>query len=144
MTVLLLVGDGELHNTIEKKVKNLGLSDSVIFSGVRSDAHDLLQAMDVFVFPSIYEGLGIVTIEAQAAGLPCIVSDVIPKEADVTDLIKKISLKEPLDVWVENIIKFSNGYKRRNTYKEIKNAGYDIYDMVKQIEGFYLSCRGGS
>ena len=103
--VLMLVGDGELKQIIQEKIENLGLCDSVIFTGVRSDIPDLLQAIDVFVFPSIFEGLGIVAVEAQAAGIPCIVADTIPKEAYITDLIKSISLSEPVDVWSKAILK---------------------------------------
>jgi len=137
-TVLLLVGDGELRKSIENRVVDLGLSDSVIFTGVRSDIPELMQAMDVFVFPSLYEGLGLVAIEAQAAGLRCVVSDSIPKEAFVTDLIKSLPLEEPVDIWAKSILQYSKGYVRKNTYEVIKNNGYDILDIAKWLESFYL------
>lgn len=137
-TVLLLVGDGELRKSIENQVVDLGLSDSVIFTGVRSDIPELMQAMDVFVFPSLYEGLGLVAIEAQAAGLRCVVSDSIPKEAFVTDLIKSLPLEEPVDIWAKSILQYSKGYVRKNTYEVIKNNGYDILDTAKWLESFYL------
>ena len=136
--VLLLVGDGELRQTIIEKVENLGLSDNVIFTGVRSDIPELLQAMDVFVFPSLYEGLGIAVIEAQAAGLHCIVADTIPKEAYITDLIESIPLTEKEDIWAERILKYNNGYNRQNTYEEVKSKGYDIYETTRWLEEFYL------
>lgn len=135
--VLLLVGDGELRKSIEDKVEKLGLLNNVIFAGVRTDISQIMQAMDVFIFPSLYEGLGIVAIEAQAAGLPCIVADTIPQEAYVTDLIKCISLKESVYIWAEAILKYDNGYNRRNSYKEVKDRGYDINDTAKWVEKFY-------
>ncbi|MHA1381521.1 MAG: glycosyltransferase family 1 protein [Candidatus Helarchaeota archaeon] len=138
-TVLLLVGDGELRSSIEKKVRDLGLKNSVIFTGVRADIPALLQAMDVFVFPSLFEGLGIVVIEAQASGLPCIVSDAIPKEAYVTDNIENLSLKESIEIWTDKILKHIHD-KRENKYQEIVEKGYDIEETVQWLQEFYLTC----
>lgn len=135
-SVLMLVGDGELRKSVEKKVSDLGLTDSVIFTGVRSDIPELLQMMDVFVFPSLYEGLGIVTIEAQAAGVQCIVADTVPDEVFITDLIKKVSLRKSAKAWADIILQCQN-YKKRNTIKEIKSAGFDIKDTANKIEAFY-------
>ena len=135
--VLLLVGDGELRKVIEEKARNLGLIDSVMFTGVRTDTADLYQAMDVFLFPSLYEGLGIVLIEAQAAGLKCIVSDVIPKEAHVTDLIKPISLKANVEIWADEVLK-SASYERSANNSIIIEKGYDIKDTAKRLEDFYF------
>ncbi|AFA48879.1 glycosyltransferase EpsF2 [Acetobacterium woodii DSM 1030] len=134
--VLLLIGEGELKPQIEKKVINLGLHDSVLFTGVRSDIPELLQAMDIFVFPSLYEGLGIVTIEAQTSGLPCIVADTIPKEAFITELIQKIPLKEDKKLWVEEILKFKDA-NNRETPKEIMVSGFDIEEKAHEIESLY-------
>src|SRR5699024_11694931 len=92
--VLILGGTGEEFDSIQDKAKHLNLNDNIIFTGSTSEIPDLMQAMDVFIFPSIYEGLGIVAIEAQSAGLPTIVSENIPKEAYLTDLIYKISLSQ--------------------------------------------------
>jgi glycosyltransferase involved in cell wall biosynthesis len=138
-STLLLVGDGELRESMENRVHELGLTDNVIFTGIRADIPELLQAMDVFVFPSLYEGLGIVAIEAQAADLPTIVSDSIPKDAFITDLIDSISLKESLDIWANAILRYSVGYERNNRYKEIKTNGYDICDTTEWLESFYLN-----
>lgn len=135
--VLMLVGQGELEQEIRKKVADLDLTDSVVFTGVRSDIPDLLQAMDVFVFPSLFEGLGIVAVEAQAAGLKCIIADTIPKEAYVTDLIDSLSLQESVDTWAEKVID-SYPYERRNTFKEIYDSGYEIKETSKWLEKFYL------
>ena len=137
--VLLLIGDGELRSVIESKISKLQLENNVILVGIRSDIPELLQAMDVFVFPSLFEGLGIVAIEAQAAGLPCIVADTIPQEAFVTDIIESLSLKVSPEIWANKILDYKN-HKRRNTYHEIVNKGYDIKETVKWLEKFYLTC----
>ncbi|MGY6766144.1 glycosyltransferase family 1 protein [Faecalibacterium prausnitzii] len=136
--VLLLVGDGDLRSKIEDKINKLGLSNRVIFTGVRKDIPDLLQAMDVFLFPSLYEGLGVVTIEAQASGLPCIVSDAVPNEAFITELIQPISLDKSPEHWAKEILRYSEGYMRKNTSSEIKENGYDVKDTAKWLESFYL------
>lgn len=137
--VLLLVGDGELRSSIEKKIKVLKLVDNVILTGVRSDIPELLQAMDVFVFPSLFEGLGIVVVEAQAAGLPCIIADTIPQEAHVTDLIENLSLNDSSAIWTNKILEQIN-HKRKDTYQEIVKCRYDIKEIVKWLEDFYLTC----
>ncbi|MBN8193799.1 glycosyltransferase family 1 protein [Bacillus sp. NTK074B] len=136
--MLMMIGDGNLRDSIERKVNSLGLQESVIFTGVRPDIQDLLQAIDIFVFPSLFEGLGIVTVEAQASGLRCIVADVIPNEAYVTNLVDAISLSSPIDTWANAILKYAKGYERKNTYEEIKSNGYDICDTVNWLESFYL------
>jgi len=117
----------------------LNLTNNVILTGVRSDIPELLQAMDVFVFPSLFEGLGIVVVEAQAAGLPCIVADTIPREAHVTNLIENLSLNEPPVIWAKTILR-KLSYKRRDTQQEIIKCGYDIKETVKWLEEFYLTC----
>ncbi|MBV1817956.1 glycosyltransferase family 1 protein [Clostridium cochlearium] len=138
-SILLLVGDGEIRPYIQKHIDDLGINDKVKLTGVVGNVNDYMQAMDVFVFPSIFEGLGIVAIEAQTSGLPCIVAETIPKEAYVTDLIKSVSLKEPVDIWAETILKYIAVYERRNTYKQIKCSGYDIFETAKWFEEFYLN-----
>lgn len=137
-SVLLLVGDGELRKQIEHKVESLGLKDDVIFTGVRSDIPDLNQAMDVFVFPSLFEGLGIVAVEAQAAGLHTICSDVVPHEVKLTDLVDFVSLNDSAEEWANVILKYNNGYARENTTDIIKQKGYDIHTTAKQLQRFYL------
>lgn len=133
---LILVGDGMLRSEIAKKIRHLGIEDRVIQTGVRPDVANLLQAMDVFVLPSIYEGLGIVAIEAQAAGIPCIISDTVSAEACITKETIKLSLQDTPEVWASKAIELSR-LPRRNTYEEICDAGYDIVSNAKKLETFY-------
>lgn len=137
--VLLLIGAGKIIYKIQEKVKKLDLENSVKFLGIRSDIPNLLQAMDIFLFPSFYEGLGVTLVEAQAAGLKSIVSDTVPEEVKITDLIEFISLKKPAVYWADKILKYKSGYERKNMYKEIVDSGYDIKKNVKLLENIYLN-----
>lgn len=140
---LLLVGDGSQRPTIEQKAVKLGLSDRVIFTGVRSDiAQLMLGAMDVFLFPSLYEALGFVRLEAQACGLPCIVSDTVPEEGDVVkSLVQRISLSQPASVWSEMILN-TRHTKARITQSEaldlVKQSRFNIQNCIKNLEKLYL------
>lgn len=135
--ILILIGDGELKSHIFEKVKNYGLGDRVIFTGVRSDVNELLQAMDVFVFPSIYEGLPVTVIEAQAAGLPCLISDTITNEVCITALVQQLSIKQGIISWGEKI-ELLNGKIRSSFIDDIKQYGYDINTSVVNLEKFYF------
>jgi glycosyltransferase involved in cell wall biosynthesis len=137
--VLLLVGDGELREQIENKVQKLGLKDKVIFTGVRTDIPELLQAMDVFLLPSFYEGLPVTLVEAQAAGLKVFASDTITTEIAITDNITFLSLQKSTEFWAEKINNANVGYERKGIKKEIIDAGYDVEDSAKWLENFYLS-----
>lgn len=134
--VLLLVGNGELKQNIEGKAKALGIADSLIFAGIRSDVPDLLSAMDVFVFPSFYEGMPNTVIEAQATGLPCVIADTITKEACVTDCVHFMSLVDSAEKWVDKILESkNNNIVDRSLYSKVmKNRGYDINDVVKMFK----------
>ena len=137
--VLLLVGEGELKQEMIQKVETLGLKDSVMFLGYRGDVHEIMQAFDVFLFPSLFEGLPVAMIEAQAAGLPCVISDTIPAEVKITDLVEFNSLSKSSPYWAEQITKYKNGYHREDRSEEIVKSGYDIKDNAKWLEGFYLT-----
>jgi len=138
-SALVLVGEGELRRQIETRARILKLEESVIFLGIRNDIPDILQAFDLFLFPSKYEGLPVVIIEAQAAGLKCIVSDGIPQEAAIIpDLVEFISLKEKSLYWANEVLKYENNYNRRNSSEEVRISGYDINDNVKWLENFYF------
>lgn len=135
---LLLVGGGEGMNPVREKAKNLGIQDRIIFTGVRSDVNRLMQAMNVFVFPSLYEGLPVTMIEAQASGLPCIISDHVSDECIVSrGLVSGMPLEESPARWAECILQQSDR-RHENHRKEIQEAGYDISTAAKKLEKFYL------
>lgn len=137
---LLLIGDAVENkiylNEAKQKVKDLGLEKKVKFLGMRKDVSELMQVMDCFVLPSRFEGLPLVGVEAQAAGLPCFFSDTITKEIQITNLVKFISLQESTKLWAEEIIKSKN-FVRKNTSEEIIKNGYDINFEISKIERFY-------
>lgn len=133
---LILIGDGELREKIKQKVKKFNLEKQVIFEEAVKNVQDYYNAMDIFIFPSLYEGLGIVLIEAQASGLNCLVSDKVPKNVAITDRIEFISLNKPANYWSKKII--VNAEKRTEKYKSMINTKYDIKNCVKKIEKIYL------
>ena len=136
--VLLLVGGGDDMPKIEAKAQSLGIAEHVRFLGVRSDVADLLQAMDVFVFPSLYEGLPVTMVEAQASGLPCLISDKVPPECILTNgLVDIMSLSASPDEWAEKIIKMRN-VPRIDRHAEIAAHGFDITTEAVKLQEFYL------
>ncbi|MGG1573182.1 glycosyltransferase family 1 protein [Fictibacillus sp. NRS-1165] len=137
-SILLIIGDGYLRGNIEKKVNELGLEKNVIFTGIRTDISDLLQAMDVFIFPSLYEGLPVTLVEAQASGLPCLVSKNITTEVEITKLIEFISLEKPPGYWADQALHNANNMQRQNTSNEIRESGYDVKENANWLENFYL------
>lgn len=137
-SVLMLVGDGDLRHEIEQKVQDLGLSDKVIFTGIRSDVNDLMQAMDVFLFPSLYEGLPVTMVEAQASGLKCIISDKVPLECKMTENVVVVRLEESPQKWAKEVLKYEK-YERQNTKEEIVKANFDIKANAKYLQEFYLN-----
>ncbi|MDK2901610.1 MAG: hypothetical protein PWR14_514 [Thermosediminibacterales bacterium] len=140
-SILLLIGDGEFEKQIKQKVKKLNLEKSVFFFGVRNDVSDLMQAFDVFLLPSLFEGLPLVGIEAQAAGLKCIMSDTITDEIKIIDLVEFVSLSKSPKEWAQKILKYANGYNRKNVYKEILNAGYEVKYAAKKLQDYYLNLK---
>ena len=135
---LLLVGDGDEISNIKNKVQKLQLNNSVIFTGVRTDVNRLLQAMDVFVFPSLYEGFPVTMVEAQASGIPCIISDKVPDECIITEgLVDVKSLSDSSEKWAECILS-KKEVKRRNVSDDIIKSGFDIKSAAKWLEEFYI------
>lgn len=131
---LVLVGDGEDRKKIVDKIKLLKLEEKVILTGVRQDINEIYSMFDIFVFPSLYEGLGIVLIEAQVNGLRCLVSDTVPKTTKVSNGIKYLSLKDS-SVWVKEFSKYqSNGHQVK--YNKLLND-YNIDFLVKKLEKIY-------
>lgn len=135
---LVLVGDGIGRDKIRKKVQNMNIQDKVIFTGIRSDVHRLMQAMNVFVFPSLYEGLPVTMIEAQASALPCVISDHVSEECIITEgLVTVRKLDESPSEWAEHILQRTNQI-RQDHICEVKASGYDINTEAKRLEEFYL------
>lgn len=141
---LILVGDGEFKSKIQAKVNDLGIGDFVIFLGVRKDVEKLLQMFDIFVFPSYYEGFGIAILEAQAAGLRTFVSDYIPREVKVTNLVQFVSLNKNARYWANKIIECNTNYNRKNTYILIEEVGYDLKSSATHIRNLYYNELKGS
>ncbi len=127
-SILLLVGEGGLLEKIKGKVEKLGLSNFVQFLGVRNDIPQLLFAMDAFVFPSFYEGMPNTVIEAQTTGLPCLISDTISKESNVTGLVEFDSLKKSPKGWADDLFNLINAHfeLRENAILYMVKSGYDI------------------
>lgn len=137
--VLMLVGEGELEKKIKDKVAALGIIEDVIFMESRADVNSIMQSFDVFLFPSIFEGLGVVLIEAQASGLKCFTSEgAVPLEAKVTDLLEYIPLKRGAKYWAKEILKYKDGYLREDTSKKIISSNFDIEKNANWLEEFYL------
>lgn len=135
---LLLIGDGSRKLQILKKVETLGIEDKVIFLGVRSDVNKIMQGIDVFVFPSKYEGVPVTMIEAQAAGLPCVISERVPEECIITKgLVNIRGLEESPVEWAKEILNCVRKNKK-NSLDEIVSAGYDINTEVDKLQKFYL------
>ena len=138
---LVFVGDGEKRQEVEQLVREKGYSDRVYFLGVRDDVNQILNAFDVFILPSQFEGLGIVLIEAQANGLPCVISkDVIPQEADVgANLVTRVGLEETADVWAQACAGVQAGRcDSQLAQKAVIDAGYETSSVSNWLENFYL------
>lgn len=140
---LLLIGEGSLRPDIEQKIKQLNLADHVIFAGLRSDVPRLmLGAMDVFLFPSFYEGLPSVIYEAQAGGLPCVLSDTITEEVTVVKpLLHRMALSQPALVWADVILAYRNTLPRitqAEALRLIEQSQFNIQTRVKALENIYL------
>lgn len=137
--VLLLAGDGELLPDAERCASELGISGSVRFLGVRSDVPDLMQAMDVFVMPSLYEGLPLVLVEAQASGLPCVISGSIPPDCDLEGSdISRLSLTAPAAHWAEALHDILADRDRDGGADAVRRAGFDARETARWLQNKYL------
>ncbi len=136
-SVLMLIGQGELAEQVKQQAKELGIGDKVLFLGQIKNVEDYYQAMDVFFLPSIFEGLGIVNIEAQSSGLNCVVSDVVAEEANAAGMIKYMSLKAPVEEWVDALLSYA-GKERKDCSEMIVSAGFDIRETGKTMEKIYI------
>ncbi|MDP2210283.1 MAG: glycosyltransferase family 1 protein [Candidatus Aquicultor sp.] len=139
---LLLVGDGPLRVSTEQKVVEAGLSDKVIFAGTRPDVSRLmLGAMDVFVMPSLYEGLPLVGMEVQSAGLPMVISDAITEELDVVKpLVRRVSLSKQALAWAEEVLAMRNivgAISQAQALSHMEQSGFNIVLGMKDLEAIY-------
>lgn len=134
---LLLVGDGQLLDAMKKKARDIGVFDKVIFYGISSAPEKLFAAMDVFVFPSIYEGLPLTLIEAQAAGLPCFISSAVTREALLTPTAYHLPLSLGADGWAQRLAPLAEGVRRSDYADLVRAAGFDAEESARQIFSYY-------
>lgn len=137
---LLLVGNGPLHAQMDRRAEVLGIADRVTFAGERNDVAALMKTMDLFLFPSTYEGLGLALVEAQAAGLPCVISDRVPEEADVVaPLVRRLPLEAPTTKWVETILQAttSRPVSRAKALEQVASSDFNIEASSRAIERLY-------
>ena len=132
---LLLVGDGPERNNLEKVIQERNLENDVIFLG-RRDVNFLMMAMDVFLLPSLYEGLPVVVVEAQAAGLKCVISENVPTP-DLMGLVKIVKLMDSDEIWAKNVLE-ENYFDRSSAQEYVIKGNYDIKCEAKKLECFYL------
>lgn len=128
---LILIGEGELFESIKSRVESLGLNEVVKFLGPQANVNEYLFAMDLFIFPSLFEGMPNVIIEAQAAGLKCVLSNSITKEAAITDLLSYMDLNLGAEKWAQKCVESIN-YERKSYENEFENEGYIIYKSINK------------
>lgn len=134
-SILLLAGDGELRPVIEQQIIALNIQNSVILLGSRSDVPNLLQAADIFLFPSVWEGLPVTVVEAQAAGLPCLVSNRVTKEVGISEIIHYLPIDQGIQSWIDTLEKIS--LTKKDVSKQISDAGFDIHFTACRLADFY-------
>jgi len=139
--LLVLVGSGgDMESKVKEKVFKLGLKEYVRFMGSRSDIPDLLQGMDIFIFPSYFEGLGMAQLEAQASGLKVLNSTKIPKDGIVIpELVNFLSLKQPATEWAEKALQIAENKNRRKCAQEITDKGFDINKNAEWLQNLYIT-----
>ena len=136
-SVLILIGTGEDEAKIRGQVKKYGVENSVKFLGQRLDTAQLYQAMDAFLLPSLFEGLPVVMVEAQTAGLPCFVSDTITREADISGNVDFISLHENSEDWARKIVARMNSFIRKDVSDIIQKNGYSIQEAAIRLQEIF-------
>lgn len=137
---LLLVGTGDLKNEIEDKIKELGIEENVYLTGIRNDIPNILNNSDLFILPSIYEGLGLVLLEAQASNVPCLVSEAVQPEVDLnTGLVKQLNLNEGANKWALEAENFINKNKIENisVMEAVRKKGYDLNSIMNNLVSVY-------
>lgn len=140
-SILLLAGQGPLMEEIKEKVNSLNLNDKVMFLGQRSDVAELYQAFDLFLLPSLYEGLPVVGVEAQASGNLCYLSNDMTKETKVLDSTVFMSLSNTAEEWAEEILKSLKEYRKRDTKEEVSKYGFNIKEESNKMEEYYFNLK---
>lgn len=143
-TVLILIGEGAMLNEVKRKTQQMNLSNRVFFLGVRDDVSEILCAIDVYVMPSLYEGLPVSAVEAQCSGLPCLLSRNITEEIELTDLVSFLSLDKE-SIWLGKVNELKSELdsfqkNRTDASLKIKNKGYDIKETITRLERIYEDC----
>ncbi len=136
-SILILVGNGTLLKEIKQKTEELNISENVLFTDNITNVNEILKIFDIFVFPSIYEGFPVTSVEAQAAGLPCILSDNITHDCKITEDVHFVSLNKSPEFWAKKILEFKN-YKKKDNSEKIIQAGFDIKENAKWLENYYI------
>ena len=140
---LALVGSGSLLEQSKAQAGHLGISDAVLFLGNRTDMGDVLATFDVYAFPSIVEGFGVALLEAQAAGLPCLVSEAIQDEAIVTPSVSRVTLASGAEAWAKELLRLSQEpIRRQNGFRAVQAHGFDVHETAQQLQQFYLDHQG--
>ena len=142
---LCLIGDGPLRDSVNQQANSLGIADKVLFLGNIDNVNDYLNAIDIILMPSLYEGLPLTLIEQQTNGLQCVVSDVITKEADKTGNLYFIILDECVTKWVETVTSIDclsfRGLRSDKAINDITTAGYNIQIEAEKLNKYYLKCK---
>ena len=133
----LLVGDGELRGEVLAKIKDLHLENSVVLTGNVTNTNELYQAMDAFILPSLYEGLPVVSIEAQAANLPCLISENVDHRCAMTSNVHFLSIQKSADEWAKEILKYAAQPHSDDSIEALTKAGYNIETEARKLEELY-------
>lgn len=138
-SILLLIGSGELYEIIQEKIQKMGLQNAVICTGEINDVNSKMQAMDIFILPSLSEGLPVVALEAQATGLPCIISENVTKEVSISQNVSYLPITQPDDVekWAAQMMQYRNVPRTEDTVLLLRKCGYDISVEGPKLDQFY-------
>lgn len=141
--LMLLVGQGCLENQLKELANQMKIDDKVIFLGQKENVNQIYQAFDVFVLPSFYEGFGMVLLEAQMSNLPCVVSDTVPKNAQIIENFTFLSIYDEIEKWSNNIINMVKKSVRKSNFSLLERKGFNIKREVKKLEEIYLNLYEG-
>lgn len=139
MVFLMLIGDGPNKKEIMNLAERLGLANHILFMGIRPDIADLMQGMDAFIFPSLHEGLPVTLVEAQASGLPCLVSDTVSREVKLTNCIEFVSLDTPVSIWASRLLELAAQIVRPDNQRALTDSGYDVEGNANWLQHFYIT-----